>query len=422
MRNLLTITYILPSLFIGLIIGGAIAENSAAWISGLVLLAADIILGCSLQFFTENRSGKNAVLLTERERRYLERVIRKIKKVPPPDDRELAETYEAALPKAERGAPEKEMFDDGPEGRDDTVPAEREKKRPQATLFSPCKGKPDEETFAEMQRRSCGFFPDPSYTEAKYEALQKKKLALGMLTAEEESKLIFPMIFGTFGCPIDLKKAFIETQVLLCHTLNRKPEGAPVQENEPYMQWLHAYAVTQILLGTVYACWNEPIKASYHFLIGLKTDCITLNLPYCDFIRYTLDKLSEQKVRPAKYRGCGFSANDPMGSCGGTLLHTGSALQIIPELEGDRGEVIAAKKGRSGMFGHLQRIGSVFSHSCHCSIDIYESYVIDKKYTLRKIRFFFNGYFPRVGFRLKIAKGFHLKPHSEILHFAEIVS
>lgn len=40
MRTLLKITYVLPCFFIGLIIGGAAVGKSAAWISGLILLAA----------------------------------------------------------------------------------------------------------------------------------------------------------------------------------------------------------------------------------------------------------------------------------------------------------------------------------------------------------------------------------------------
>lgn len=78
MRTLLKITYVLPCFFIGLIIGGAAVGNSAAWISGLILLAADIVLGCILQFIAEKRP-KIPVLLTERERRYLERVVQGIK-------------------------------------------------------------------------------------------------------------------------------------------------------------------------------------------------------------------------------------------------------------------------------------------------------------------------------------------------------
>lgn len=415
MYILLKITYVLPCFFIGMIIGGAAVGNSTAWISGLVLLVADIVLGCILQFLAEKRP-KIPVLLTERERRYLERVVQGIKKLPPQDDREFAE-----LDKTEIPIPGSNDLDSSTTNRDDVhliPPIEEEV--PRISLPQPGSGKLDEKTFAMLQRHSCGFFPDYSYTNSKYESLQQKKLALGMLTADEESKLIFPLIFGTFACPIDLTKAFTQTLLLLNQILIRKPTENLVRENELYMQWLHEYAVAEILLGTVYAYWNEPVKASYHFLLGLKTDSIGLNLPYCDFIRYTIAKLSEQKVPTAKYRGCGFSAEAPMGFCGGTLLNTRSALQIIPEMEGDHGEVIVARQGNSGMFGCLQRIGSVSCKAFNRPIDIYESYIIDKKYNLKKIRFFFNGYFSSDELRIKIARGFHLKSHSEILKYVKI--
>ena len=417
MRTLLKITYVLPCFFIGLIIGGAAVGKSAAWISGLILLAADIVLGCILQFIAEKRP-KIPVLLTERERRYLERVVQGIKKLPPQDDREFTESYET-----EDSLPDSNDLDSSATDRDDMYlipPIEEED--PKTSLPRPGSGKLDEKAFAMLQQHSCGFFPDYSYTKSKYESLQQKKLALGMLTADEESKLIFPLIFGTFACPIDLTKAFTQTLLLLNQILIRKPTENLVRENELYMQWLHEYAVAEILLGTIYAYWNEPVKASYHFLLGLKTDCIGLNLPYCDFIRYTMSKLSEQKARPAKYRGCGFSAEAPMGFCGGTLLNTRSALQIIPEMEGEHGEVIVARQGTSGMFGYLQRVGSVFCKALNCPIDIYESYIIDKKYTLKKIQFFFNGYFSHSNLRIKIARGFHLKSHSEILNNIEIIA
>lgn len=49
-----TITHLLVMLFIGLIIGGAIVHNTIAWVSGLVLLIIDIIIGCILQYFLDH--------------------------------------------------------------------------------------------------------------------------------------------------------------------------------------------------------------------------------------------------------------------------------------------------------------------------------------------------------------------------------
>ena len=51
MRTLLKMTYILPMLFIGLIIGGAVAGDKPAWVSGLVLLLLDIVVGIALQYY-----------------------------------------------------------------------------------------------------------------------------------------------------------------------------------------------------------------------------------------------------------------------------------------------------------------------------------------------------------------------------------
>ena len=51
MRTILKMTYILPMLFIGLIIGGAVAGDKPAWVSGLVLLLLDIVVGIALQYY-----------------------------------------------------------------------------------------------------------------------------------------------------------------------------------------------------------------------------------------------------------------------------------------------------------------------------------------------------------------------------------
>ena len=58
MKTLKTITYILATVFIGLIIGGVIFKNTAAWVSGIVLLAIDIVIGIALQYYL-NRQVSN---------------------------------------------------------------------------------------------------------------------------------------------------------------------------------------------------------------------------------------------------------------------------------------------------------------------------------------------------------------------------
>lgn len=99
MRTLLKITYVLPCFFIGLIIGGAAVGNSAAWISGLVLLAADIVLGIFLQRAQERKGSRGSAknkntpeLLTLHEQRYLARVARAVERIPLPDT-SFSKTY-----------------------------------------------------------------------------------------------------------------------------------------------------------------------------------------------------------------------------------------------------------------------------------------------------------------------------------------
>ena len=281
----------------------------------------------------------------------------------------------------------------------------------------------NEKTFAEGQKIMGGFFPDWSSPEdkfSKYQELKNKKARYGTLTPDEESKLIFPLIFGNYDCRIDLDKALSETNDLLTRVLNKKPTDNCVRENEVYMNWLHEYAITQILLGTIYAYQNEYVKASYHFMLGLKTEQIAINTPYCDFIKYILGKLPKYVSGEAKYDGCGFSADNVMGSCGGTMLIAENALKIIPEMEGKNGEVIVARMGHTGMFGHLERKGSTYSEAASTMVDIYETFIIDRDYNVKKVFFYFNGYFSMGQTKIKIAKGFKLKSHS-LLHNSAII-
>ena len=56
MRVLLVLTYILPNVFIGMIIGGLIFKNTTAVVWGIVLLVADIIVGICLQHVADRQS------------------------------------------------------------------------------------------------------------------------------------------------------------------------------------------------------------------------------------------------------------------------------------------------------------------------------------------------------------------------------
>lgn len=53
MKTIKTITQLLVPIFLGLIIGGAVSDNSAVWICGLVFLIIDIIVGISIQYSLE---------------------------------------------------------------------------------------------------------------------------------------------------------------------------------------------------------------------------------------------------------------------------------------------------------------------------------------------------------------------------------
>ena len=48
MQKIKAATYVLAMLFLGLLIGGAIAGNKAAWICGLVFLILDVICGITI--------------------------------------------------------------------------------------------------------------------------------------------------------------------------------------------------------------------------------------------------------------------------------------------------------------------------------------------------------------------------------------
>lgn len=69
-----TITHILFPIFIGLIIGGAIKDNSAAWISGIVLIIIDIIVGIVLQYFLQEEQYTSNYIYLSRSKLYFDSV------------------------------------------------------------------------------------------------------------------------------------------------------------------------------------------------------------------------------------------------------------------------------------------------------------------------------------------------------------
>ena len=144
---------------------------------------------------------------------------------------------------------------------------------------------------------------------------------------------------------------------------------------------------------------------------GIKTESVSLNMPYVDFIKYILNKLDYIEKSTASYIGCGFESTNPMGGVKNFrtgYLDANFAMIVIPKMEGVNGEVIIAKQGRTGMFGNLIRRGSVAG-----GIDVYETNLIDKDYNLKTLKLYFNGY-GRIAEGIVIADGFTLKEYGQL--------
>lgn len=211
------------------------------------------------------------------------------------------------------------------------------------------------------------------------------------------------------------------TLVLLKVCISYMPNGEHNLLNNSYLNWLVEMAIPYILLGTIYAYKKQFVKASYYFILGLKTDAVKLNMPYCDFISYILGKLDSIDSNESKYLGCGFNNEDPMGSAFGNRLNARNSEVIISEMEGINGEVVVAKFGNSNFYGHLVRKGSI-SNSKSQMLDMYETYIIDKEFNLYKVILYVNGYFTNgLSETIKIAKGFKLKDNCyKILYYTII--
>lgn len=253
---------------------------------------------------------------------------------------------------------------------------------------SPCGMEMDEDIFAIMMERN------PWFT------LTAERLPIPCKDEEEMSYLeyeraIFAYIFGSFGFEKDLAKA----ELYCCHgisELNKKKPAYPFAANEEWVGWLHNYGELNILLGTVYAYMRKTTRSVYYFMRALNTEALNLNMPYCDFIRYMISKLDDEPCSSADYTGRGFCAEEPMGFLPSkdAFLYAGAALEIIPGLAGLDGEVIVARKCNTSMpYGSMRRYSVADPHQPHM-IDVYEVYVIDKQFNLKKASFHFNGYMP----------------------------
>ena len=274
---------------------------------------------------------------------------------------------------------------------------------------SPCGMEMDEDIFAIMMERN------PWFT------LTAERLPIPCKDEEEMSYLeykraIFAYIFGSFGFEKDLAKA----ELYCCHgisELNKKKPAYPFAANEEWVGWLHNYGELNILLGTIYAYMRKTTRSVYYFMRALNTEALNLNMPYCDFIRYMISKLDDEPCSSADYTGRGFCAEEPMGFLPSkdAFLYAGAALEIIPGLAGPDGEVIVARKCNTSMpYGSMRRYSVADPHQPHM-IDVYEVYVIDKQFNLKKASFHFNGYMPHSDRRsIILPDGFTVRQNSPL--------
>lgn len=280
----------------------------------------------------------------------------------------------------------------------------------------------DEECFANLQKECC-WFTLPLFEQLP--DVDPSKDILNDPLWENDTYVqrhIFAMTFGGLGCSIDLKNAKLLAAIKFSQVEDRCPSDKS-HNNPAYVRWLGLYAQYNILLGTVLAYLHNYPLAAYLLMNGLKTRAINLFMPYCDFIKHIISKVEQMPCELAEYAGCGFSVNEPMGGTelnGGTLLpHV--AEMLIPSLEGDDGEMVLAYHGTQ-RYGNLKRRGSTQSTSFRNIIDVYEVLLITRKFELKKLSLYFNGYFTRENRHLvRVPRGFHINPHSEAAEFFKTV-
>ena len=105
------------------------------------------------------------------------------------------------------------------------------------------------------------------------------------------------------------------------------------------------------------------------------------------------------------------------------FLYAGAALEIIPGLVGIDGEVVVARKCNTSMpYGSMRRYSVSDIHQPHI-IDVYEVYIIDKEFELKKASFYFNGYMPRSDRRsILLPAGFTVRQNSPLRKTYNFVS
>jgi hypothetical protein len=253
--------------------------------------------------------------------------------------------------------------------------------------------------------------------EKRYREQKEKLTTTGCDTFNDYVYCVFPLIFGNWGEKVNLDLA--EELALNYQAELEKIE--PQTEGDEYYEWLKKYGMVQILLGTVYAYKKEYLKSAYHFIKGLKTEEVELSMPYCDFIKYIIKKLEGMECETLEYTGCGSNAQEPMGSVKGDGLVARLSTTLIANLEGENGELILAKEGRSGTYGFIARRGSTFTLTSDQIIDIYETYIVDKEYKVKKIKFYVNGYFGNGKPQIRLPNGFRFLKSSLIKYNCEVI-
>ena len=281
----------------------------------------------------------------------------------------------------------------------------------------------DEKIFADLQKDCCWF--TLSIFEQLPEVDPNKDVINDPIWRNDTyvQRHIFAMIFGGFGCSVDLENAKLLVTIKFGQVEKQCPKDKSI-DNPAYVRWLGLYSQYNILLGTVFAYLHNYPMAAYLLMNGLKSRAVNLFLPYCDFIKYILAKVSDMPSEPAEYFGCGFSADKPMGSIelNRGMLDTRAAETIISSLKGNNGEIILSYFGVQ-KYGNLRRLGSTQNNQFRNCIDIYEVLAIDRNFKLKKIRFYFNGYFtPQNSYSIKLPTGFYLDPLSEASQIYQAVN
>ncbi len=360
MKAIRTLTFLLFNLFLGLIIGGLITGNNSMLVLGVFFLISDIALGCILQYLIDEKTVEEC---------------------------------------------DNDDFDD----------ASFEEKR--ASTVVPM----NEKVFADIQRSCCWFtlplfdpVPDIDATQNVLEdRIWKDDICL--------ERHIFAMIFGACGYSQNLTRAKSLALMKLLQLKGSEPENKS-PENPEFVKWLGLFAQYNILYGTALVYQHNYVQAAGFLITGLKTRAVNLFMPYCDFIKYVLSKVEDMPAEPAEYKGCGFSADEPMGGLelnGGDLIAS-AAETVIPALEGDNGEIILAYRGAQS-YGKLKRYSTHGKNFRNC-IDVYEVLMIDRSFKLKKLSLYFNGYFSAENrFRIRPPEGFHIDPLSEAAKYYDVI-